>query len=380
MQSTAASLEALLKSRERSDVTVWVEGHAFHLHSWLLRLRSPFFNAQLEESSNWKETQEDAVVLQDSHSTFTLLLPYLYTEKLDWKIHEDRPHVETWEDLVKVSVLAQFLQVDDLKEHLRSGKECESSGFSTLLEKEIRKFIKFTPNPHNRSQMLAEINDIDAMEAFIKTTSDDAFLLGMIDEHFKAMTFQVQFSRLTAQALHLLLIAEKYSLPALTQRMQTHCTTKSRGSNRFNDAFTEAIVRAAAKKWGGQRVLAVVCKVYDSIPNSLSDDLGTACANLDGAAQTAEGVRGPAKAALLTLAASVRTEAGNLRQAREAADEQAARMKVMARVYQIVDELRRGPEVVNLTEPVIEKDPDAKAVKRPRVDSIPEGWNPFRRG
>ena len=136
-----------------------------------------------------------------------------------------------------------------------------NTGFSTLLEKEIRKFIKFTPNPHNRSQMLAEINDIDAMEAFIKTTSDDAFLLGMIDEHFKAMTFQVQFSRLTAQALHLLLIAEKYCLPALTQRMQTHCTTKSRGSNRFNDAFTEAIVRAAAKKWGGERVLAVVCTV-----------------------------------------------------------------------------------------------------------------------
>ena len=48
----------------------------------------------------------------------------------DWKIHEDRPHVETWEDLVKVSVLAQFLQVDDLKEHLRTGKECESSGSS----------------------------------------------------------------------------------------------------------------------------------------------------------------------------------------------------------------------------------------------------------
>ena len=44
-------------------------------------------------------------------------------------------------------------------------------------------------------------------------------------------------------------------------------------------------------------------------------------------------MRGPAKAALLALAASVRTEAGNLRQAREAADEQAARMKVMARVY-----------------------------------------------
>ena len=57
-----------------------------------------------------------------------------------------------------------------------------------------------------------------------------------------------------------------------------------------------------------------------------------------------------------------------------------AQVRRSQRRYQIVDELRREPEVVNLTEPVIEKDPDAKAVKRPRVDSIPEGWNPFRRG
>ena len=51
MSATAASLEALLASGEDSDVTVYVEGKAFYLHSWLLRLRSPFFKGKL--SGNW---------------------------------------------------------------------------------------------------------------------------------------------------------------------------------------------------------------------------------------------------------------------------------------------------------------------------------------
>ena len=34
---------------------------------------------------------------------------YIYTEKLDWEIKEGRPHVETWEDLLKLRSLAQFL-------------------------------------------------------------------------------------------------------------------------------------------------------------------------------------------------------------------------------------------------------------------------------
>merc|ERR1719375_622337 len=107
---------------------------------------------------------------------------------------------------------------------------------------------------------MAEITSVDAMEEFIRTTSVDAFLMGLVDEIFKVMTFQP--SKLSTHALHLLLLADKYELPSLSQRIRTHCTTKSRGASRyFNDAFAEASVRSAAKTWVGQPVLAMTSSI-----------------------------------------------------------------------------------------------------------------------
>ena len=85
MKSFQASFERLLKTGEDSDVTVQVEDHKFHLHALLLRQRSPFFKAQLAQNSGWSETATGTVKIQVSQRAFSLLLPFIYLERLDWK-------------------------------------------------------------------------------------------------------------------------------------------------------------------------------------------------------------------------------------------------------------------------------------------------------
>ena len=85
MKFFQASFERLLKTGEDSDVTVQVEDHKFHLHALLLRQRSPFFKAQLAQNSGWSETATGTVKIQVSQRAFSLLLPFIYLERLDWK-------------------------------------------------------------------------------------------------------------------------------------------------------------------------------------------------------------------------------------------------------------------------------------------------------
>jgi hypothetical protein len=266
MKATASSLEALLKSGEGSDIIVHVEGKAFHLHSWLLRLRSPFFKALLEAGSSWKETIENgAVQLQESRSTFALFLPYLYTEKLDWRAREDRPHVDAWEDIVNLCSLAQFLQVDDFQAYLSTDAD-----FERFRKDEIRKFVS-----DSRS-----ITDVAGLEGFIDTTSRDPFLMQLVDQDLVGMIFRgssssdgFTFVLSNSDALDLLFLGDAYDLPVLSREMYKYCTASTGFTCAFNSVFSENSVRAKANKWDGQRLLFVASKIFANIPSSLSDDL-----------------------------------------------------------------------------------------------------------
>ena len=273
----------MLRSGEDSDVTVCVEGRDFHLHSLILRQRSPFFKVQLAPNTSWREAQTGRVQIQASQKIFGILLPFIYSHRLDWNIadwaevsHSTPPsQPETFQDVLDLLKLAEFLQLADFAEYLLASHRKE---LENMLDGELKTVFPVFPisaggertGTGYREQAIAD--DIGAIEGFVKAA------LEAYSDHipfFKELLDQ----RLAAYAcywlrgywpllLALLLLAEDYGLAKLSKSAMD--IILGRGlfvatSGNFKHIFSDANVRFASEKWGGARVVRAAWSAFNRI-------------------------------------------------------------------------------------------------------------------
>ena len=283
--------ESVLRSGEDSDVTVCVEGRDFHLHSLILRQRSPFFKVQLAPNTSWREAQTGRVQIQEaSQKIFGILLPFIYSHRLDWNIadwaevsHSTPPsQPETFQDVLDLLKLAEFLQLADFAEYLLASHRKE---LENMLDGELKTVFPISAGGERtgtgyREQAIAD--SIGAIEGFVKAA------LEAYSDHipfFKELLDQ----RLAAYAcywlrgywpllLALLLLAEDYGLAKLSKSAMD--IILGRGlfvatSGNFKHIFSDANVRFASEKWGGKRVVRAAWNAFNRIiPSYIYTDPG----------------------------------------------------------------------------------------------------------
>ena len=274
----------MLRSGEDSDVTVCVEGRDFHLHSLILRQRSPFFKVQLAPSTSWREAQTGRVQIQEaSQKIFGILLPFIYFHRLDWNIanlaevsHSTPPsQPETFQDVLDLLKLAEFLQLADFAEYLLASHRKE---LENVLDGELQPFTDGLLDRYYertgigyREQAIAD--SIGAIEGFVKAALEAG-------PAFKELLDQ----RLAAYAcywpllLALLLLGEDYGLAKLSKSAMDILVGRGEfvaTSGNFKHIFSDANVRFASEKWGGARVVRAAWNAFDRIiPSYIHTDPG----------------------------------------------------------------------------------------------------------
>ena len=278
--------ESVLRSGEDSDVTVCVEGRDFHLHSLILRQRSPFFKVQLAPSTSWREAQTGRVQIQEaSQKIFGILLPFIYSHRLDWNIVDwelgaavpgnAQGGPETFQDVLDLLELAEFLQLADFAEYLLAShrKELENvldGELKTLTDGLLDRYYERTGIGY-REQAIAD--SIGAIEGFVKAALEAG-------PAFKELLDQ----RLAAYAcywpllLALLLLAEDYGLAKLSKSAMDILVGRGEfaaTSDNFNKIFSDANVRFVSEKWGGARVVRAAWNAFNRIiPSYIYTDPG----------------------------------------------------------------------------------------------------------
>ena len=273
----------MLRSGEDSDVTVCVEGRDFHLHSLILRQRSPFFKVQLAPNTSWREAQTGRVQIQEaSQKIFGILLPFIYSHRLDWNIVDwelgaavpgnAQGGPETFQDVLDLLKLAEFLQLADFAEYLLASHRKE---LENMLDGELKTVLPIFAGGERtsigyREQALAD--SIGAIEGFVKAA------LEAYSDHipfFKELLDQ----RLAAYAcywlrgywpllLALLLLAEDYGLAKLSKSAMDILLGRGEfiaTSDNFNKIFSDANVRFASEKWGGKRVVRAAWNAFNRL-------------------------------------------------------------------------------------------------------------------
>ena len=279
----------MLRSGEDSDVTVCVEGRDFHLHSLILRQRSPFFKVQLAPSTSWREAQTGRVQIQEaSQKIFGILLPFIYSHRLDWNIVDwelgaavpgnAQGGPETFQDVLDLLELAEFLQLADFAEYLLAShrKELENvldGELKTLTDGLLDRYYERTGIGY-REQAIAD--SIGAIEGFVKAALEAG-------PAFKELLDQ----RLAAYAcywpllLALLLLAEDYGLAKLSKSAMDILVGRGNSifgattSGNFSKILSDASVRFVSEKWGGARVVRAAWNAFNRIiPSYIYTDPG----------------------------------------------------------------------------------------------------------
>ena len=276
--------ESVLRSGEDSDVTVCVEGRDFHLHSLILRQRSPFFKLQLAPSTSWREAQTGRVQIQEaSQKIFGILLPFIYSHRLDWNIVDwelgaavpgnAQGGPETFQDVLDLLKLAEFLQLADFAEYLLASHRKE---LENMLDGELKTVLPIFAGGERtgigyREQAIAD--SIGAIEGFVKAALEAG-------PAFKELLDQ----RLAAYAcywpllLALLLLAEDYGLAKLSKSAMDILLGRGEfvaTSGNFKQIFSDANVRFASEKWGGARVVRAAWNAFNRIiPSYIHTDPG----------------------------------------------------------------------------------------------------------
>ena len=273
--------ESVLRSGEDSDVTVCVEGRDFHLHSLILRQRSPFFKVQLAPSTSWREAQTGRVQIQEaSQKIFGILLPFIYSHRLVWNNADwtetgrrlllrqaPPPQPETFQDVLDLLKLAEFLQLADFAEYLLASHRKE---LENMLDGELKTVLPIFAGGERtgigyREQALAD--SIGAIEGFVKAAleaySDHIpFFKELLDQRLAA------YARYWPLLLALLLLAEDYGLAKLSKSAMDILLGRGEfiaTSDNFNKIFSEANVRFASEKWGGKRVVRAAWDAFNRL-------------------------------------------------------------------------------------------------------------------
>ena len=268
--------ESVLRSGEDSDVTVCVEGRDFHLHSLILRQRSPFFKVQLAPNASWREAQTGRVQIQEaSQKIFGILLPFIYSHRLDWNIadwtevsHSTPPsQPETFQDVLDLLKLAEFLQLADFAEYLLASHRKE---LENMLDGELKTVLPIFAGGERAGigyEKQAIADSIGAIEGFVKAAleaySDHIpFFKELLDQRLAA------YSCYWPLLLALLLLAEDYGLAKLSKSAMD--IILGRGlfvatSGNFKHIFSDANVRFASEKWGGARVVRAAWSAFNRI-------------------------------------------------------------------------------------------------------------------
>ena len=279
--------ESVLRSGEDSDVTVCVEGRDFHLHSLILRQRSPFFKVQLAPSTSWREAQTGRVQIQEaSQKIFGILLPFIYSHRLDWNIADHLAEVshstppsqpETFQDVLDLLELAEFLQLADFAEYLLASHRKE---LENMLDGELKTVLPIFAGGERtgigyREQALAD--SIGAIEGFVKAALEAysthiPFFKELLDQRLAA------YSCYWPLLLALLLLAEDYGLAKLSKSAMDILLGRGEfiaTSDNFNKIFSDANVRFASEKWGGARVVRAAWNAFNRIiPSYIHTDPG----------------------------------------------------------------------------------------------------------
>ena len=277
----------MLRSGEDSDVTVCVEGRDFHLHSLILRQRSPFFKVQLAPSTSWREAQTGRVQIQEaSQKIFGILLPFIYSHRLDWNIADHLAEVshstppsqpETFQDVLDLLKLAEFLQLADFAEYLLASHRKE---LENMLDGELKTVLPIFAGGERtgigyREQALAD--SIGAIEGFVKAALEAysthiPFFKELLDQ--RLATYACYWPLLLA----LLLLAEDYGLAKLSKSAMDILLGRGEfiaTSDNFNKIFSDANVRFASEKWGGKRVVRAAWNAFNRIiPSYIHTDPG----------------------------------------------------------------------------------------------------------
>ena len=274
--------ESVLRSGEDSDVTVCVEGRDFHLHSLILRQRSLFFKVQLAPNASWREAQTGRVQIQEaSQKIFGILLPFIYSHRLDWNIadwaevsHSTPPsQPETFQDVLDLLKLAEFLQLADFAEYLLASHRKE---LENMLDGELKPVLPIFAGGERagigyREQALAD--SIGAIEGFVKAALEAApAFKELLDQRLAA------YSCYWPLLLALLLLAEDYGLAKLSKSAMDILVGRGEfaaTSDNFNKIFSDANVRFASEKWGGARVVRAAWNAFNRIiPSYIHTDPG----------------------------------------------------------------------------------------------------------
>ena len=271
--------ESVLRSGEDSDVTVCVEGRDFHLHSLILRQRSPFFKVQLAPNTSWREAQTGRVQIQEaSQKIFGILLPFIYYHRLDWNIVDwelgaavpgnAQGGPETFQDVLDLLELAEFLQLADFAEYLHAShrKELENvldGELKTLTDGLLDRYYERTGIGY-REQAIAD--SIGAIEGFVKAAADGVASRSCIKELLDQRL--APYACYWPLLLALLLLAEDYGLAKLSKSAMD--IILGRGlfvatSGNFKHIFSDANVRFASEKWGGARVVRAAWSAFNRI-------------------------------------------------------------------------------------------------------------------
>ena len=280
----------MLRSGEDSDVTVCVEGRDFHLHSLILRQRSPFFKVQLAPNASWREAQTGRVQIQEaSQKIFGILLPFIYSHRLDWNIADwtetgrrlllrqaPPPQPETFQDVLDLLKLAEFLQLADFAEYLLASHRKE---LENMLDGELKTVLPIFAGGERtsigyREQALAD--SIGAIEGFVKAAADGVASRSCIKELLdqRLATYACYWPLLLA----LLLLAEDYGLAKLSKSAMDILLGRGEfvaTSGNFKQIFSDANVRFASEKWGGARVVRAAWSAFNRIiPTYIYHDPG----------------------------------------------------------------------------------------------------------
>ena len=274
----------MLRSGEDSDVTVCVEGRDFHLHSLILRQRSPFFKVQLAPNASWREAQTGRVQIQEaSQKIFGILLPFIYSHRLDWNIVDwelgaavpgnAQGGPETFQDVLDLLELAEFLQLADFAEYLLASHRKE---LENMLDGELKTVFPISAGGERTGTGYGEqaiADSIGAIEGFVKAALEagPAFK-ELLDQRLAA------YSCYWPLLLALLLLAEDYGLAKLSKSAMDILLGRGEfiaTSDNFNKIFSDANVRFASEKWGGARVVRAAWNAFDRIiPSYIHTDPG----------------------------------------------------------------------------------------------------------
>ena len=278
----------MLRSGEDSDVTVCVEGRDFHLHSLILRQRSPFFKVQLAPSTSWREAQTGRVQIQEaSQKIFGILLPFIYSHRLDWNIVDwelgaavpgnAQGGPETFQDVLDLLELAEFLQLADFAEYLLASHRKE---LENMLDGELKTVLPIFAGGERtgigyREQAIAD--SIGAIEGFVKAALEAysnhiPFFKELLDQRLAA------YACYWPLLLALLLLAEDYGLAKLSKSAMDILVGRGEfvaTSGNFKQIFSDANVRFASEKWGGARVVRAAWNAFNRIiPSYIHTDPG----------------------------------------------------------------------------------------------------------